>query len=306
VDLVTGATGYVGGMLMHRLLRADRQVRALVRSPARFDAPEGVETVRGDIVEGEGLEAALEGCETAYYLIHSMEPVAGRNGDFSGRDRAAARNFGRAAQATGVERIVYLGGPVPQGRTVSRHLASRLEVERTLLEAVPASTAFRASIVVGARSVPFRILVRLVERLRLLPFPAWREHRTRPIDERDATEYLARVPSVPAAAGRSLDIAGPDVLSYREMIERIADQMGVARAPVRLGFSQTPMTSAVVAAIVGQPVELVRPLMESLEYDLLPRDDDAERLFGIRARSFERAVDHALAEWEQTEELAAR
>jgi|SRR5947209_11614887 len=306
MDLVTGATGYVGGMLLRRLARERRPVRALVRSPARFEAPEGVETVRGDLVAGEGLEAALEGCETAYYLIHSMEAAANLNGDFSGRDRAAARNFSRAAQAAGVERIVYLGGPIPQQGTLSRHLASRLEVERTLLEAVPGSTAFRASIIVGARSVPFRILVRLVERLRVIPFPAWREHRTSPIDERDATEYLARVASVPGAAGRSLDIPGRDMLSYREMIERIADQMGVGRAPLRLGFSQTPMTSAVVAAIVGQPVELVRPLMESLEYDLLPRDDDAARLFGIRARPFERAVDHALAEWETLEELAAR
>src|SRR5947209_13429204 len=168
MDLVTGATGYVGGLLIRRLLRDGRQVRALVRTPARFDAPAGVDRVRGDIVEGRGLEAALDGCETAYYLIHSMEPMAARNGDFSGRDRAAARNFGRAARAAGVDRIVYLGGPVPDGRRVSRHLASRLEVERTLLDAVPGSTALRASIIVGARSAPFRILVRLVERLRVI------------------------------------------------------------------------------------------------------------------------------------------
>src|SRR5690606_19910130 len=145
-----------------------------------------------------------------------------------------------------------------------------------------------------------------VERLRFLPFPAWRDHRTRPIDERDAIEYLARTPQVPGAAGRSLDIAGPDVLSYGEMIERIAESMGVARMPVPLPTSQTPAASAIVAAVTGQPLELVRPLMESLETDLLPRDDRAQELYGIRPRPFDRAVEHALAEWERHEELAAR
>ena len=228
------------------------------------------------------------------------------SGDFGSRDRAAAENFARAAQAAGVERVVYLGGIVPRGERISPHLASRLEVEEILLDALPRSTAFRASIVVGARSSSFRLLVRLVERLRLLPFPAWRDNRTQPIFERDAIEYLARTPHVHDAEGRSLDIVGPDVVSYGEMIERIAEAMAIGRTPVPLGLTQTPSASAVVAALVGQPVELVRPLMESLEYDLLPRDDDAARMFGVRPHRFDRAVGHALREWEATEELAAR
>jgi uncharacterized protein YbjT (DUF2867 family) len=262
----------------------------------------------GDLVAGDGLPEALDGVSTAYYLVHSMEAASnGGFGDFGARDRVAARNFARAAKAAGVERIVYLGGIVPQDAPLSAHLASRLEVERILLEAAPSSTALRASILVGARSSSFRILVRLVERLRLLPFPAWREHRTQPIFERDAIEFLARTPSVAEAAGRSLDIAGPDVLSYGAMIERIADLMGVGRTPIRLRLSQTPAASAVVAGIVGQPVELVRPLMESLEHDLLPRADaDGRELYGIRGHSFDRAVEHALREWERTEELTAR
>ena len=307
MELVTGATGYVGGRLTERLVGEGRPVRALARNPSRLSGIEGVEPVAGDLVLDTGLEAALDGVETAYYLVHSMEPAAGVNGDFGSRDRAAARNFARAAQAAGVERIVYLGGMVPQGPRTSVHLASRLEVEEILLEAAPASTALRASIMVGARSSPFRILVRLVERLRFLPFPAWRDHRTQPIFERDAIEYLARTPAVPDAAGRSLDIAGPDVLSYGEMIERIADVMGVGRTPIKLGVSQTPSASAVVAGVVGLPVELVRPLMESLEYDLLPRPDAlGSEVYGIRGHRFDRAVEHALREWERTEELAAR
>jgi uncharacterized protein YbjT (DUF2867 family) len=269
----------------------------------------GVEPVRGDLLADAGLAAALDGVETAYYLVHSMEPVgpsANGNADFGARDRTAASNFARAAATAGVERIVYLGGIMPRGERISVHLASRREVEEILLDAVPDSTALRASIMVGARSSPFRLLVRLVERLRLLPFPAWHENRTRPIFERDAIEYLARTPQVSEAAGRSLDIAGPDTLTYGEMIERIAELMGLGRVALPLGMSQTATTSAVVAAVVGLPLELVRPLMESLEYDLLPRDEDARRIYAIRPHGFDRAVEHALREWEATEELAAR
>jgi uncharacterized protein YbjT (DUF2867 family) len=240
----------------------------------------------------------------AYYLVHSMETG---DEDFAARDRRAALGFARAAREAGVEQVVYLGGIAPPpGSPHSSHLSSRLEVEEILLTELPRSVALRASILIGARSSSFRILVRLVERLRFLPFPAWTVNRTAPIDERDAIEFLARAPQVREAEGRSLDIAGPDVLSFGEMIERIAELMGVGRSPVRLGVTQTPAASAVVSAVVGQPLDLVRSLMQSLETDVLPRDDRAREILGVRTRSFERAVLHALREWERTEPLAAR
>jgi uncharacterized protein YbjT (DUF2867 family) len=304
MELVTGATGYVGGRLIRRLAAEGRPVRALARDARRLDRLEGVEAAEGDLLSGRGVEAALDGCSTAYYLVHSMEPAG--DPDFGERDRRAAEAFGSAAAAAGVERIVYLGGIAPPGER-SPHLRSRLEVERILLEAVSGSTALRASIVIGAGSASFRLLVRLVERLRVLPMPGWREHRTQPIDERDVLDFLARTEATPAAAGRSLDIAGPDVLSYAEMMEGIAELMGVGRMPVGLGASLTPPASAVVSAVTDQPLELVRPLMESLESDLLPRDaEEAPRLYGIRPRPFERAVERALAEWESLEPLGAR
>jgi uncharacterized protein YbjT (DUF2867 family) len=302
-ELVTGATGYIGQRLIERLSAEGRNVRALARDPARVDDRPGVEVMAGDLLSGDGLERALEGCSTAYYLVHSME--VGADG-FESRDRAAARNFARAAQTAGVERAVYLGGMLPADGPHSTHLRSRLEVEEILLDTLPRSTALRASIVIGAQSSSFRILVRLVERLRVLPFPAWRDRTTRPIAERDAIEYLALTPRRPGAEGRSLDIAGPDAMSYGTMIERIADLLGVGRVPLRLGLTQTPAASAVVAAVVGQPLELVRPLMESLEHDLLPRDEDAALLYDIRPLSFDRAVERALAAWERSEELVAR
>src|SRR3954449_3018799 len=306
MELLTGATGYIGGRLMRRLIAEGRDVRALARHPDRL-AGGPVEVVQGDVIAGTGLHEALDGCETAYYLIHSMEGAAGPNGGFADLDRRAAENFARAAQGAGVDRVVYLGGLIPQGRAISPHLRSRLEVEEILLDAIPDSVALRASIVIGAGSSSFQLLVRLIERFRVLPMPAWRGNRTQPIDERDAIEYLARAPLTPAAAGRSLDIAGPDVVTYGAMIDRIAESMGVGRVPIGLGVSLTPPAAAVVASVTGLDLQLVRPLMESLEYDLLPRADaNAHDLIPIRLHRFDRAVEHALAEWESIQPLAAR
>jgi uncharacterized protein YbjT (DUF2867 family) len=303
MELVTGATGYVGGRLIGRLRADGREVRALARDPSRFAPVDGVDVARGDLLQRESLAQALEGCSTAYYLVHSME--RGSTG-FVDRDRLAAENFVAAAQQAGVERIVYLGGLVPELGPQSDHLASRLEVEEILLAGLPRSTALRASILIGAHSSSFSILVRLVSNLRLLPLPSWRGNRTQPIFEGDAVEYLARTPSTPEAEGRSLDIVGPEVMSYGEMVERIADALGVGRMPVPLPATQTPAAAAVVSAVTDQPIELVRPLMESLEHDLLPRNDDARRIYGLSPHPFDRAVDHALRDWEATEALAAR
>ena len=307
MELVTGATGYVGARLVRRLAGEGRPVRALARDRSRLEPTVGVEAAQGDLLTGAGLEAALEGVETAYYLVHSMEAAGATRNGFVDRDREAAEAFATAATRMGTERIVYLGGIEPPSGQTSMHLGSRLEVERILFAAVPKPTALRASIVIGANSSSFRILVRLVERLRLMPLPAWRRNRTQPIAERDVIEYLARTPQTPAAEGRALDIVGPDVLTYAEMITRIADSMGVGRMPLGFGASLTPPASAVVAAVTGQPLELVRPLMQSLETDLLPRDPgEAARIYGIDPLPFERAVDRALREWESQEPLAAR
>src|SRR5947209_8545513 len=223
--LVTGVSGYVGSVLAPRLLADGHEVRGMSRT-GRSAVP-GVEAAQADAVSGAGLEAALEGVEVAYYLIHSME--ASTAGSFDSRERQAAERFAAAARAAGVHRIVYLGGLVPASGSASMHLSSRLAVERVLLEAVPASVAFRASIVIGARSRSFRFMVRLVERLPVLALPAWHPNRTQPIDERDVIEVLARSATADAVAGQSLDIAGADIVTYGELIERIRFHMLVDR-----------------------------------------------------------------------------
>jgi len=307
--LVTGASGYVGAALIPRLQRAGLDVRAFARDPARVAAAgvRDVEVVRGDAVTGDGLDAALDGVDVAYFLIHSMETAAGGGDGFRSRDRRAAEQFARAAQAAGVRRVVYLGGLVPQTGAASAHLASRREVEEALAQAAPQTLALRASIVIGARSRSFRFLVRLVERVPVMPLPAWRSHRTQPIDGRDVLAFLQAGGVSEAVDGHlSLDIAGPDVVTYGELIARIRDALLLGRAPISLGFSLTPVASRVAAAIAGEDHALIGPLMEGLEGDLLPRDDRAAGLLGVRLHRLDAAIERALREWEAVEPLRGR
>jgi uncharacterized protein YbjT (DUF2867 family) len=329
--LVTGASGFVGSQLVPRLYGDGHTVRALGRDPQRVasalsatrdrrqDAePADVEIVRAEMLSGSGLERALDGIQLAYYLVHSMESAPGERSPFAERERIAAERFAAAAAAAGVRRIVYLGGLVPHWDASgarhrgagakgpgSRHLASRQQVERILLSAVPDSVALRASIIIGARSRSFRLLVRLIERIPVLALPAWCRHRTQPIDARDVTAMLAACASADVA-GRSLDIGGPEVLSYGEMLGVIAERMLVNRPPLKLGVNLTAITARLAAAIAEEDPALVIPLMEGLQGDLLPREDHAAELLGVRLHSFAAAVEHALAEWELLEPLAAR
>lgn len=301
--LVTGVTGYIGSRLVPRLVADGHDVLGFARDPAR--ATVGIPVFAGDAVSGEGLAAALEGVDVAYFLIHSMEPS--RNGAFATRERRAAENFTRHVRQAGVERIVYLGGLVPSAGPPSPHIASRLEVEQILLAATPASVALRASIVIGAQSRSFRFLVRLVERLPVLAVPAWQSHRTRPIDERDVVAMLAGSATSDSAAGRSLDIGGPDVVSYGELISRIRDLMLVGRPMLTFKrLTVTPIASRISAIIAGEEHALIGPLMESLDRDLLPADEEAAKLLGVRLHALDAAIEHALRDWELVEKLAAR
>ena len=301
--LLTGVTGYVGRRLAPRLERDGHALRALARDPTRAEVDFPV--VKGDLVSGDSLAEALDGIDVAYFLIHSMEPSA--DGAFPDRERRTAENFAHAACDAGVQRIVYLGGPVPATGRLSAHLRSRLDVEQVLLDAVPCTVALRASIVIGADSRSFRFLVRLVERLPVLAVPAWRTNRTAPIDERDLMEMLARAATNDDVCGMSLDAAGPDVVTYGELIDRIRHHMLVGRPTIAFNrLTVTPIASRISALIAGEEHALIGPLMESLDEDLLPRDARAAELFGVRLHSLDRAIERALRDWEATEPLRAR
>jgi uncharacterized protein YbjT (DUF2867 family) len=322
--LVTGASGFVGSELAARLDLDGYALRALGRDPGRLrealeltmgTRAQEVELAIGDAVSGAGLAEALEGVEVAYYLIHSMETVPRGAPAFEVRELRAAENFAAAAADAGVARIVYLGGLVPRWRApgpwgpvpvaASRHLASREHVERVLLSAAGDSVALRASIVIGARSRSFRLMVRLVERMRVLALPAWQRYRTQPIDARDVIEMLAACAQA-SLPQHTLELGGPEILTYGEMLTRIAELMIVGRPQVALRVNLTGFTSRLAAAIAGEDPELVGALMGGLRGDLIPRQDHAAELLRVRLHSFDAAVEYALREWERSEPLAAR
>lgn len=301
--LVTGVTGFVGAAVVPQLLRDGHEVIGFARQPERLSLE--IPFVRGDALTGEGLEQALADVEVAYYLIHSME--AGDPLPFRDREHQAAERFAAAAAGAGVRRIVYLGGLLPTEGPESNHLASRAQVERILFAHVPGSVALRASIVIGARSRSFRFLVRLVERLPVLAVPAWNQNRTQPIDERDVVTLLVRAATSEAVAGSSLDVGGPDIVTYGELIDRIRESMLVGRATVSFKrLMVTPIASRVAALVAGEQHELIGPLMESLGTDLLPRDNRAFELLNVRPHTLEAAIEHALRVWEMEEPLGAR
>ena len=260
--LVTGATGYVGSELLPELLRRGRTVRALARDPARADLPAGVDARRGDAVSGQGLPEALDGCATAYYLIHSMDG----NRDFAARDRTAAVNFGEAARAAGVGRVVYLGG---LGSEDSEHLRSRLQVAELLGQRVPELVHLRAAMVIGAGSASFVMLRSLVARLPVMVCPRWIDTRTQPVAIRDVVRALADAGELEQSPGE-VQLGGADVLTYRAMMERTAIALG-RRAPriATVPVLSPRLSSYWVMLVTPVDAGLVRPLVDGLRSEML-------------------------------------
>ncbi len=228
--LVTGATGYIGGRLVPRLLDAGYRVHCLARSPRKLaarpwaDHPE-VRIFEGDLAQREQVAAALDGCSAAYYLVHSML-AAGE--DYANEDRALARNFTAAASATpSMRRILYLGGLGETGAELSEHLSSRREVERELGAGTLPVTTLRAAMIIGSGSASFEILRYLVERLPMMITPRWVQTESQPIAVRNVLDYLVRALEVETTTGRILDIGGPEILSYRELMRTMAEALGL-------------------------------------------------------------------------------
>ncbi|MCU0257748.1 MAG: NAD(P)H-binding protein [Solirubrobacteraceae bacterium] len=262
--LLTGATGTIGSSLLPRLLETGA-VRCLVRDPARAQLPAAAEIVPGDVLADRGLDAALDGIEVAYYLVHSM----GGDGDFAGRDRRAATAFAAAARRAQVRRVIYLGGLRASSDDGSAHLRSREEVGRILAGAAPEPVHARAAMVIGASSASFTMLTELVRRLPAMVGPKWIDTRSQPIAEADVTAALAALATHPAPPA-DVELGGADVLSYREMMRRFAVLDG-RRPPVIVPVPVlTPRLSSYwVRFVTSVDAGLARPLVDGLSEELL-------------------------------------
>jgi uncharacterized protein YbjT (DUF2867 family) len=277
------------------LAHTDSSVRCLVRDRSKAQALEaaGLDLHVGDITDAESLEDAGGDIEIAYYLVHAM---AGGEG-FAERERTGAENFARMAKREGVKRVVYLGGLGDESQ--SEHLRSRHETARVLADEGPPLTYFRAAMVVGAGSESYRTLRYLVSRLPVMIAPSWLRTDTQPIGIDATIEYLRRAPEVPKSEGREVQIGGPDVLSYAEMLDRMALAMGLEPRPKFPVPLITPWLSALWLGLVT-PVDtkVARPLVEGLTTATVVTDPSGAEPFGIVPESFDEALRRALAEEE--------
>jgi uncharacterized protein YbjT (DUF2867 family) len=295
--LVTGATGYVGGRLVPALLEEGYSVRCIVREPRKLgDRPwrshPKVDVVAGDLSEIELLTEQLAGCSAAYYLVHSMEATGGK---YAERDRILAGNFAQAAARVGLERIIYLGGLGEMGEGLSQHLRSRREVEERLASTGVPVTTFRAAMIIGAGSASFEILRYLVERLPVMVTPSWVTTECQPVAITDVLHWLSRCLSVPETIGKTLEIGGPDVLPYRDLMRIMAEELHLPKRLILPLPVLTPRLSSLwISLVTPVSYRIARPLAEGLRNRVVVTSGETERLLPHEAIGVREAIRQAL------------
>ncbi len=300
--LIPGATGFIGQRLLPFLLDKGVPMRLLVRTPSKLPdeirTNKDVEIVQGDLLTQEGLHEALEGIDTAYYLVHSMGGKSlFRNIEYAEKDKRAASNFIAAANKGGLQRVIYLGALGEKAEELSEHLQSRAEVAEILSSGNASATILRAAIIIGAGGSSFEMLRYLVERLPVMGCPKWIETKIQPIALRDVITYLTGCMDNPETEGQTFDICGPDIMSYREMMQNYAEARGLAkRLIVRVPFL-TPLISAYwVDLVTPIPSGVAHPLIEGLKNDVVCRDNSIQQLIPIELIPFKEAVKIAFSE----------
>jgi uncharacterized protein YbjT (DUF2867 family) len=291
--LVAGSSGFIGERLCPALVAAGHEVRAMTRRPERYSG--AGEPVFGDVADAGSLRAALDGVELAYYLVHSLG-----QSDFERRDAEAAREFGAAAAACGVRRIVYLGGLGDDRDELSAHLRSRREVEGLLGDAGVPVTVLRAGIIVGRGGISWEMTRQLVQRLPAMVTPRWVHTRTQPIAVADVVRYLVACADVPDTTGRTFDIGGPDVLTYADMMRVAADVQGLRRVIVPVPLLSPSLSSRWLRLITDVDAATGRDLVDSMSNEVIVRDDRIRELVPFEPMPYRDAVRTALAERPRT------
>jgi len=301
--LMTGATGYVGGRLLKRLEAEGYPVRCLARRPEFLRPRVGPQTqvVAGDVLDAESLLRAMDGAAAAYYLVHSMGAARG----FEETDRAAAERFGAAVAASGLGRIIYLGGLGDAGGGLSAHLRSRQEVGAILGRSGVPVIEFRASIVIGSGSLSFEMIRALVERLPVMITPRWVSVQAQPIAIGDVLEYLRAALDVPAAGHTIYEIGGPDRVSYGELMREYARRRGLRRIMIPVPVLTPRLSSLWLGLVTPLYARVGRKLIDSIRHPTLVRDDAALRVFAVRPVGVRQAIADALRE-EEREYFATR
>lgn len=301
--LVTGATGYIGGRLVPRLLEAGHEVRVFVRDPVRLrDVPWAgqVDVATGDLANAGDVARAVVGIDVLYYLVHSMSST----GDFERTERHVASTVATAAAAANVHRIVYLGGLHPEGK-LSPHLRSRTEVGDILLASGVPTAALQAGVVIGSGSASFEMIRHLTEVLPYMPAPKWVRNFIQPIAVRDVLHYLVGAATLPAEVNRAFDIGGPDVLRYGQMMNGYAVEAGLKQRPIASLPVLTPyLASQWVNLVTPIPRALAVPIISSLQYDAVCTEHDIDQYIAppvAGLTGYRRAVRYALAKMREGE-----
>ncbi len=292
--LVTGASGFIGKKLLNQLTNSGFTVTAMSRS--KYPDSEKIKRVQADAFDVDSLTKATEGITTAFYLLHSMEGSKKEWGEFANREKQQAQNFLKAATASGVKRIIYLGGLVNEGLELSKHMKSRHDVGKILASGNIPVTELRASVIVGAEGGSYAMLRYLVERLPLMVCPKWVKSQTQPIAVENVVDYLIGSMKNPETTGKILEIGGPDIMTYEQLMRLYSSILNRNLNVIQIPFLTPRLSSYWIDLVTPVKASLARPLVDSLVHDSVVKDDTAQKLIPIQLAHMTQAIQTAREE----------